>query len=200
MTLAQAYADRLVGDGIVRGLLGPREAARIWERHLLNSAALAPFLDQGVEVVDLGSGAGLPGIPLWLARPDLSVTLVEPLARRANFLRETVALLGLPIEVVQCRAEDVPPASADAVVARALAPMERLIPMAVPALRPGGSLLALKGQSAGAEVARAEDCLRSFAAEGLVMSMFGDVTDASAIVRVVRAAQAGRGRTGVATA
>lgn len=195
MALAQEYADRLVSDGVRRGLLGPREAHRIWDRHLLNSAALAGLIDPGAEVVDLGSGAGLPGIPLWLSRPDLRVHLVEPLARRVAFLRETVAALDLPIDVVQCRAEDLPPDSADVVVARALAPMQRLLPMALPLLRPTGVLLALKGATAATELAKARERQRSFVGVDVVMSMVEDVADATAIVRVTRAT-----RTGVATA
>src|SRR5262252_5481114 len=103
---AQRYAEILAGAGVERGLLGPREVDRLWDRHILNSAAVAELLDAGEQIADIGSGAGLPGIPLALARPDLRVTLIEPLLRRSEFLRESVDELGLEITIVRGRAED----------------------------------------------------------------------------------------------
>jgi 16S rRNA (guanine527-N7)-methyltransferase len=157
--VAERYAAWLAGEGVVRGLLGPREAARVWDRHLLNSAAVAELLAPGETVVDVGSGAGLPGIPLALARPDLAVTLLEPLARRAAFLDEVVADLGLGprVTVVRGRAEDHVRTGAayDVAVARAVAPLDKLAGWCLPLLRPGGRLLALKGERAEAEVAQA---------------------------------------------
>ena len=105
LEIAQRYAELLATAGVERGLLGPREVDRVWERHLLNSAAVGELLDHGERVVDIGSGAGLPGIPLAIARPDLDITLLEPLLRRSEFLKEAVAELGLTVEVARGRAE-----------------------------------------------------------------------------------------------
>ena len=151
--LARRYADFLTTEGIVRGVIGPREADRVWSRHLFNSAALAPLIPAAARVVDLGSGAGLPGIPLAIARPDLSMVLLEPLARRAAFLRDCVAALELTaVEVVVGRAEAGVTPPPQVVVARAVAPLVRLIWLADAVLVGGGTLLALKGASARAEV------------------------------------------------
>ena len=154
---AAAYVRLLATDGTVRGLIGPREVPRLWDRHLLNSAALAPLIPTGARVVDVGSGAGLPGIPLALARPDLTVVLLEPLARRVTFLDECVDGLGLAnVTVVRGRAEEGPArrslGGADVVTARAVAPLDKLAGWCLPLLRPGGRLLALKGSSAAEEL------------------------------------------------
>ena len=154
---AVAYVRLLATDGTVRGLIGPREVPRLWDRHLLNSTALAPLIPTGARVVDVGSGAGLPGIPLALARPDLTVVLLEPLARRATFLDECVDGLGLDnVTVVRGRAEEGPArrslGGADVVTARAVAPLDKLAGWCLPLLRPGGRLLALKGSSAAEEL------------------------------------------------
>lgn len=164
LPLVERYVRWLAGPGVRRGLLGPREVDRLWGRHVLNSVAAAPLLPAGARVVDVGSGAGLPGIPLALARPDLQVTLLEPLLRRSAFLTEVVADLGLALRVERGRAEDLPAAGADVVVARAVAPLARLVPLALPALRPGGLLVALKGRSAEDEVEAAAMALRRAAA------------------------------------
>jgi 16S rRNA (guanine527-N7)-methyltransferase len=157
LPLAEAYAELLITDGVVRGLIGPREAPRAWERHLLNCGVLSEIIPLGASVVDVGSGAGLPGIVLAVARPDLTITLVEPLARRTAFLSEAVTALGLDaaVSVVRARAEDPvggPPA-ADVVTARAVAPLDRLAGWCLPLARVGGRLLAVKGASAQREVA-----------------------------------------------
>ncbi|MEV4621717.1 16S rRNA (guanine(527)-N(7))-methyltransferase RsmG [Asanoa sp. NPDC049573] len=157
LPLASRYAELLVTDGVVRGLIGPREAPRIWDRHLLNCATMSELIPSGASVVDVGSGAGLPGIVLAVARPDLSMVLVEPLARRTAFLAEVVASLGLDdtVTVVRGRAEEVRDAlvPADVVTARAVAPLDRLAGWCLPLTAPGGRLLALKGASASDEVA-----------------------------------------------
>jgi 16S rRNA (guanine527-N7)-methyltransferase len=152
-----AYAEKLATDGVVRGLIGPREVPRLWERHLLNCAVLGELIDPGLAVVDVGSGAGLPGIVLAIARPDLQVTLLEPLARRVAFLDECRAVLEpTSLTVLRGRAED--PATLPAVggvevvTARAVAPLGRLAGWCLPLLRGGGRLLAVKGDSASAEV------------------------------------------------
>jgi 16S rRNA (guanine527-N7)-methyltransferase len=157
---AVEYARLLATEGTVRGLIGPRELPRLWERHLLNSAAIASLVPAGARVVDVGSGAGLPGIPLALARPDLTVTLLEPLARRVAFLTECVDRLGLErVTVVRGRAEEGPVrrelGGADVVTARAVAPLDRLAGWCLPLLRPGGLLLAMKGSTAAEELAAA---------------------------------------------
>jgi 16S rRNA (guanine527-N7)-methyltransferase len=156
LPLANAYAARLATDGVVRGLIGPRETDRLWDRHLLNCAVVRDLVPNGSCVTDVGSGAGLPGIVLAVARPDLVIFLVEPLARRTSFLTEVVSDLALDnVTVVRARAEDavgeVPPA--DIVTARAVAPLDRLAGWCLPLARVGGRLLALKGATAADEVA-----------------------------------------------
>jgi len=149
-----AYAHFLTTAGIERGLIGPREGERIWERHIFNCLPVTQLLPQGASLFDIGSGAGLPGIVIALARPDLSVTLIEPLERRVAFLTEAVEGLNLPInniEVIRGRAQDVKK-SADFVTARAVAPLEKLKKMSWHMVKTGGSLLAMKGESASAEM------------------------------------------------
>ncbi|MDQ1704094.1 MAG: rRNA (guanine527-N7)-methyltransferase [Frankiaceae bacterium] len=186
LELATRYAALLCTRGVERGLIGPREPARIWDRHLLNSVALVADIPSGAQVVDIGSGAGLPGIPVWLARPDLSMRLVEPLERRVRFLREVVAELALPIEVVHGRAEQQPAGSADVVIARAVAPLERLLPITMPILRPDGRLLALKGRSAPAEIATAGQMLHLWPGARLRWDSVGTGDAETVIVRVDR--------------
>ena len=155
------YVDILISKGIDRGLLGPREADRVWERHILNSAALADLIAVGSSVIDVGSGAGLPGIPLAILRPDLPITLLEPFLRRFTFLVEAIDDLHLTerVSVVRARAED-HPLHYDVVVARAVAPLDRLIGWCNPLRQPGGILLTLKGRSAALELEQAERVLR----------------------------------------
>jgi 16S rRNA (guanine527-N7)-methyltransferase len=198
LPLASRYAVHLVGTGVDRGLIGPREAPRIWERHLLNCAVVAELLPDGARLVDLGSGAGLPGIPLALARPDLSVVLVEPLARRVDWLREVVEDLGLPVEVERGRAEEPGVRArwegADVVTARAVAPLGRLAGWALPLVRPGGLLLALKGASAGDEVARDASAVRRLGGTDprIVRCGVGVVGQPSTVVVVERSRGTGR--------
>ncbi|HEX6447106.1 MAG TPA: 16S rRNA (guanine(527)-N(7))-methyltransferase RsmG [Streptosporangiales bacterium] len=153
--MAERYADLLATAGIERGLLGPREAGRIWDRHLLPSAALAELVPAGASVLDVGSGAGLPGIPLAIARPDLVVTLLEPMQRRCAFLEECVAVLALSnVSVRRGRAEDLAGVvTADVVTARAVARLPRLVALTVSLCRPGGSVLAVKGETVMDELA-----------------------------------------------
>ena len=183
LPLALRYAELLCSLGIERGLIGPREPERIWERHLLNSAALAGAIPDGADVTDVGSGAGLPGLAVALARPSAHVTLVEPMQRRADFLREVVETLGLDASVVCARAEQLAPGSADVVLARAVAPLDRLIPLTLPLLRPAGTLLALKGRAATAEVQQAGSILRKWPDARVSV---GTVTYAGVTAAVVR--------------
>lgn len=155
---ATQFAELLAAVGIERGLIGPREVDRLWDRHLLNSAVIGEHIPHGARVVDLGSGAGLPGVPLCLARPDLDITLLEPMARRVAWLEEVVDTLSLSARVVRGRAEESAIkqqlADADVVMARAVAPLARLWTWSAPLLRQGGRLVALKGESAETEAAR----------------------------------------------
>jgi 16S rRNA (guanine527-N7)-methyltransferase len=165
---AERYAQILAGDGIERGLVGPAEVGRVWERHVLNSAAVAELLEPDATVADIGSGAGLPGIPLALARPDLHLTLIEPLLRRADFLREVVAELDLRVSVIRGRAEDrnvrEELGEVDAVTSRAVASLDKLARWCVPLLREGGLMLALKGDRAEEEVGEHRGVLNSLGA------------------------------------
>ena len=158
LPLAERYAEHLATTGVEWGLVGPREASRVWERHILNCAVVADLIPPAARVLDIGSGAGLPGIPLALARPDLRIVLVEPLARRVEWLRMVLADLELPVEVERGRAEDTPIRrrweGADVVTSRAVAPLHRLAAWCLPLVRPGGMMLAVKGMSAPAEVER----------------------------------------------
>lgn len=184
--VAATYAELLCTAGIERGLLGPREAERIWERHLLNSAALAPLIPAGARVVDLGSGAGLPGIPLAIARPDLTVVLLEPMQRRVTFLRECLAALPLPrVSVHQGRAETGIADRADVVVARAVARLPELVRLSFELLVDNGTLLALKGRSAAGELDQMRRTM-GVAAELLSLAAPGQ---AATVVRVTRPAR-----------
>jgi 16S rRNA (guanine527-N7)-methyltransferase len=148
----QAFAQILTTRGIERGLIGPKEGDRIWERHIANSIPVTTLIPKGVRVVDIGSGAGLPGIVIALARPDLKMTLVEPLQRRVDFLTEVVTELNVPIEVIRGRAEVVKK-QFEVVTARAVAPLEKLIQISWHMIPKGGALLAIKGESAATELA-----------------------------------------------
>jgi 16S rRNA (guanine527-N7)-methyltransferase len=156
LPVAIEFVARLASDGVTRGLIGPREVPRLWERHMLNSAVVAEAVPQGARVVDVGSGAGLPGIPLGIARPDLALTLVEPMARRVEFLEEVVGALAAPAglrwRVVRGRAEERSVAKAvgpvDVVTARAVAPLPRLVGWCRGLMQPGTLLVALVGVSA----------------------------------------------------
>lgn len=169
--LLTRYAEWLAGPGTSRGLLGPREVPRLWDRHLLNSVALAELIPQHARLVDIGTGAGLPGLAVACVRPDLTVDLVESLLRRTDFLTEVVTALGLAdrVRVIRGRAEDSAVrntvGSAQFVTARAVAPLDRLVRWSFPLLRPGGSLLALKGASAEDEVSEHQQFLTRMRAE-----------------------------------
>lgn len=186
---AVRYAELLAEAGVQRGLIGPREVPRLWERHLLNCAVLSEVVPEGVSVCDVGSGAGLPGIPLALVREDLKITLLEPLLRRTNFLTEVVELLGLDhVTVVRGRAEEVmgklPPVHV--VTARAVAPLDRLAAWGIPLLRPYGEMLALKGDTAEEELKSAATALTKLGAVQTSILHVGDgvVDPLSTVVRV----------------
>jgi 16S rRNA (guanine527-N7)-methyltransferase len=189
LPVAERYAALLATAGVERGLIGPRETDRLWERHLLNCAVLSEAVPDKATVLDIGSGAGLPGIVLGIARPDLSVTLLEPLLRRTTFLAECVESLELTnVAVRRGRAEEVVGEYAvDVVTARAVAPLGRLAGWALPLLRPGGELLALKGERAAEELAEAADVLRRLGVRTAELLLVGQdkVDPPTTLVRVV---------------
>ncbi|MER8000167.1 MULTISPECIES: 16S rRNA (guanine(527)-N(7))-methyltransferase RsmG [unclassified Streptomyces] len=186
---AVRYAELLADAGVRRGLIGPREVPRLWERHLLNCAVLSEVVPEGVMVCDVGSGAGLPGIPLALVRPDLKITLLEPLLRRTTFLQEVVELLGLDhVTVVRGRAEEVLGTlqPVHVVTARAVAPLDRLAGWGVPLLRPYGEMLALKGDTAEEEIKGARAALSKLGVVGTSVLHVGEgiVDPLATVVRV----------------
>lgn len=185
------YVDILVSRGVDWGLIGPREIGRLWERHILNSIALESLIPEGCRVADVGSGAGLPGIPLAILRPDLEMTLIEPMLRRSNFLTEAIDELGLDdrVSVVRGRAEDAD-LHVDVVVSRAVAKLATLINWTADLIVDSGSLLALKGQSADDEVVKAKKELskRRLSAEVLLIR----ADPAADVTRAVRVRRAGK--------
>ncbi|MBC7290768.1 MAG: 16S rRNA (guanine(527)-N(7))-methyltransferase RsmG [Actinotalea sp.] len=191
----ERYATALRDEGVLRGLIGPREIPRLWERHILNSAAVAPFLPETGSVADLGSGAGLPGVVLACLRPELQFVLVEPMLRRTTWLEEVVEHVGLEnVEVRRARAEDlVGELTVDAVTARAVAPLERLAGWALPLCHVGGVLLALKGGRAQEELDAARPHLGPLGGDGGEVLTAGTVPEVEAtsvvMVRKVRATE-----------
>lgn len=200
VNLAAHYADLLAGPGVERGLIGPREVERLWDRHILNSAAVAELIDTGARVLDIGSGAGLPGIPIGIARPDLDITLIEPMLRRTAFLEEVVAALGIGVAIVRGRAEE--PAvrtqagGADVVVSRAVASLDKLTRWSLPLLRPGGRMLALKGERAEEEVAEGRRGMTALGATDVRVVRCGESysTPPATVVIAVRGERAPAGK------
>ncbi|TRX60429.1 MULTISPECIES: 16S rRNA (guanine(527)-N(7))-methyltransferase RsmG [Corynebacterium] len=187
LPLAQKYHDSLATDGSTRGFIGPREVPRLWERHLINCAVVAEVMPQNATLIDVGSGAGLPGIPLAIARPDLKITLIEPLLKRSTYLNEVVDLLGLDnVTVIRGRAEEGPVKKqvqgADIVTSRAVAPLGKLAKWSLPLVRKGGEMIALKGSSVHEELERdAADIKRAGGGKAEVMTIHG-----TTIIRVPR--------------
>ena len=154
---ARSFAQTLANDSDELGLLGPRELDKLWSRHILNSAVVAELVRPGDKVADVGSGAGLPGIPMAIARPDADFVLIEPMERRSSWMLEVVQDLGLKnVRVLRSRAEDVTEQDFDIVTARAVAALDKLLKMCVPLLKPGGALIALKGSKAAEEIANSK--------------------------------------------
>jgi 16S rRNA (guanine527-N7)-methyltransferase len=185
---AEQYASLLAGPGVDRGLIGPNEIPRVWERHLLNCAVVADLVPSPCSLVDLGSGAGLPGIVLALLLPDAEITLLEPMAKRATFLEECVSELDLGnVGVRRARAEELRgTAMADVVTARAVAPLGRLAMLAVGLLRPGGIVLAIKGAKAAQEIDAACDALTRLGVQDVevLLAGSGKVDPAATVVRL----------------
>lgn len=178
--LAVRYTELLATEGVVRGLIGPREADKLWDRHVLNSAALGEAIPEGSTVCDIGTGAGLPGIVVAIARPDISMTLVEPLLRRTTFLDEVVAELGLDhVQVVRGRAEELHGVRTfDVVTSRAVAPLERLLGWSMPLVAPTGSMVAMKGRSVHDEIDATRGALATWrCAEPEVLELGAGVVD-----------------------
>jgi 16S rRNA (guanine527-N7)-methyltransferase len=200
--LARRYVHSLATDGVVRGLIGPREPARLWSRHVLNSALIAELIASGSSVVDIGSGAGLPGIPLAIARPDLTVALVEPLERRVRYLHEIIEELSLGnCRAVRGRAEEVVAeyGNADVVTSRAVAPLHRLVGWSAPLARDGGLVLAMKGESAREELDRDRGAVaRSGLVDPEVLEVGGsDSVTPTYVIRARRVGPRGSGRSAV---
>jgi 16S rRNA (guanine527-N7)-methyltransferase len=193
---AERYAELLAGPGVERGLIGPRETERLWDRHLMNCAVVAELIPDPCSVIDLGSGAGLPGVVLAMLLPGSRFVLLEPMARRAAFLDECVRALGLGnAEVLRGRAEEMAgQLVADVVTARAVAPLYRLAPLALGLVRPGGLVLAIKGAGAAEELAAAGPVLRRLGAQdaAVVEAGRGKVSPPPAVIRVTAGPGAGR--------
>lgn len=187
LDLAEAYHDSLATDGSTRGFIGPREVPRLWKRHLLNCAVIGDVMANGLRVVDVGSGAGLPGIPLAIARPDLDITLIEPLLKRSSYLSEVKDLLGLDnVTVIRGRAEEKEikraVKGADIVTSRAVAPLGKLAKWSLPLVKIGGEMIAMKGESVHEELERdSADITRAGGGKAKVEAVKG-----TTIIRVPR--------------
>lgn len=188
LTLAERYAELLATAGVERGLIGPREAPRLWDRHILNCAVLADLIPEGATVADVGSGAGLPGLVLAIRRPDLQITLIEPLLRRTTFLSEVAAELPLPnVEVVRGRADALHgKRTFQVVTSRAVAPLDRLLEWSMPLVEPTGALVAMKGSAIVAEVAEARPVLTALRCAEPTVSTLGEglLDETTLVVRV----------------
>ncbi|MGL4305046.1 MAG: 16S rRNA (guanine(527)-N(7))-methyltransferase RsmG [Mycobacteriaceae bacterium] len=163
LDLAIKYYESLASEGVTRGLIGPKEVPRLWERHLLNCAVIGELIGNGERVVDIGSGAGLPGIPLAIARPDLHISLVEPLLRRTTYLIEFIEKNELAVEVIRGRAEETKViqqlGGADVVTSRAVAPLDKLAFWSIPLAKLNGKMIAIKGSSAAEEISKHQNSL-----------------------------------------
>ena len=188
LPVAQRYVQHLATSGIERGLIGPREVPRLWERHVLNCAVVQELIEQGATVADVGSGAGLPGLCLAIARPDLSLTLIEPLERRIIWLTEVVEDLGLEnVDIMRSRAEQaVGYVEADYVTARAVSALVGLLDITLPILRGTGQLLALKGRTATEEITKAKKKLNKYGARKTEILLAGEnlLEEPTTVVRV----------------
>lgn len=189
LPLAKRYVEHLATSGIERGLIGPREVPRLWGRHVLNCAVVEEFIVENASVADVGSGAGLPGLCLAIARPDLSLTLIEPLERRVIWLDEVIEDLGLEnVDILSSRAEQaVGMVDADYVTARAVSALVGLLDITLPILRGQGELLALKGRSAAEEITKARKKLNKYGAREVDILTAGEtlLEEPTTVVQVI---------------
>jgi 16S rRNA (guanine527-N7)-methyltransferase len=187
LEIARAFARNLADQGEIRGLIGPLELPRLWSRHILNCAIVAPLLRPGL-VGDVGSGAGLPGLVLAIARPDVSFVLIEPMERRVTWLNDQVTALGLTnTTVLRARAEDVRlEKPLDQVTARAVSAFRTLIPLTAPLLRPGGEMVLMKGAGAQAEIEAAAKAIRKYRLSNVEVITLGEGV-LQEVTRVIRA-------------
>ncbi|ATG56711.1 16S rRNA (guanine(527)-N(7))-methyltransferase RsmG [Brachybacterium ginsengisoli] len=199
LELAERFVALLAEQGPERGLIGPREVDRLWERHLLNCALMVDGIrvaqPEATTLADVGSGAGLPGVVIAIARPDLQVTLIETMQRRTTWLEEVDADLGLGLEVVRARAEDLHGSrSFDVVTARAVAALDKLARWTLPLVADGGSLLAMKGSSAAEEIGKSHKVLSRLGGEDATISLYGvgEVEVPTTVVQVRRRTKATR--------
>lgn len=187
--LAVAYHESLATDATTRGFIGPREKPRLWDRHIYNCAVIGESIPEGARVIDIGSGAGLPGIPLAIARPDLQVTLLEPLLKRSNYLAEITEKLGLDnVTVIRDRAENLgKDAKFDVVTSRAVAPLAKLARWSLPLCKPGGMMLAMKGASASEEIERDKSAIKRAQGERAeIITVGAELEESTTLIRVHR--------------
>ncbi|CAM2814230.1 16S rRNA (guanine(527)-N(7))-methyltransferase RsmG [Corynebacterium propinquum] len=187
--LAVAYHESLATDATTRGFIGPREKPRLWDRHIYNCAVIGEAIPEGARVIDIGSGAGLPGIPLAIARPDLQVTLLEPLLKRSNYLAEITEKLGLDnVTVIRDRAENLgKDAKFDVVTSRAVAPLAKLARWSLPLCKPGGMMLAMKGASASEEIERDKSAIKRAQGERAeIITVGAELEESTTLIRVHR--------------
>lgn len=190
LPLAEAYHESLATTAAERGFIGPKEVDRLWSRHILNCAVVAEAFGANESVADIGSGAGLPGIPLAIARPDLSVTLIEPLLKRSTYLGEVVDELELSnVTVIRGRAEEQAKALFDAVTSRAVAPLGKLAGWSLPLVRSGGSMVAMKGASVSEELERDAKIIAKAGGIDAEILTAGDglLEQPTTLIRIVRA-------------
>ncbi|MDQ1530439.1 MAG: rRNA (guanine527-N7)-methyltransferase [Microbacteriaceae bacterium] len=174
LPVVRRYTADLAERGVELGLIGPLEVPRLWTRHVLNCGLLAPLIPPGATVADVGSGAGLPGLVLAAARPDLSVTLIEPMERRVAWLEEEATRLGLDhVRVARSRAEEWRGERFDVVTARAVGALAKLLPLVAPLARPGGRLALLKGAGVDAELERAAAVIRRLRLTDVAVEIVG---------------------------
>jgi 16S rRNA (guanine527-N7)-methyltransferase len=187
--LARRFTADLAREGETRGLIGPLELPRLWSRHVVNSALVAPLLRSG-RVGDVGSGAGLPGLVLAIARPDVALVLIEPMERRVDWLTEEADALGLDnVEVVRARAEDAQLGEPlDQVTARAVSALSKLLPLTAPLLRPGGEFIVMKGARVDEEIAAAQKVIRKLGLQNVTVELLGEgvVPDPTRVFRATR--------------
>ena len=188
LDLATAYHDSLATTAAERGFIGPKEVDRLWERHILNCAVIGEAFAEGISVADVGSGAGLPGIPLAIARPDLSITLIEPLLKRSVYLGEVKEELGLDnVTVIRGRAEEQPGGQFDAVTSRAVAPLGKLAGWSLPLVKHGGVMVAMKGASVSEELQRDQKDITAAGGKDAEIFTVGEaLPQPTTLIRIVR--------------